>query len=75
MRPILAALVLALAAPSFAEQDTSSAVRLFQSGDWVRAKAEFSSDARRNDSDARAHFYLGRMALIDNDPDTAAEHL
>jgi hypothetical protein len=33
------------------------------------------SAVRRNDSDARAHFYLGRLALIDNDPDAAAEHL
>src|SRR5262249_13350821 len=27
------------------------------------------------DRDARAHFYLGRLALIDDDLDAAAEHL
>ena len=75
MDPILAVLLLALAAPSLAEQDTSSGVQWFQSRDWPKAKAAFSSAVRRNDSDARAHFYLGRLALIDNDPDAAAEHL
>ena len=75
MHPILAALVLALVVPSFAGQDISSGVQWFQSRDWAKAKAEFSSAARRNDRDARAHFYLGRLALIDNDPDAAAEQL
>ena len=75
MRPILAAVVLAFAAPSLAEQDTSGGVQWFLSRDWAKAKAEFSCAARRNDRDARAHFYLGRLALIDNDPDATAEHL
>ena len=72
---VLAALLLLLAAPSLAEQGSSRGVQLFQSGDWAKAKAEFSGDVRRDDRDARAHFYLGRLALIDNDPDAAAEHL
>ena len=40
---MLAALLLSLAAPSLAEQGDSLGVRLFQSRDWVKAKAEFSS--------------------------------
>jgi tetratricopeptide (TPR) repeat protein len=75
MRAIFTALMLSLAAPAVAEQGVSRGVQWFQSRDWAKAKAEFMSVVRRNDSDARAHFYLGRLALIDNDPDAAEEHL
>jgi tetratricopeptide (TPR) repeat protein len=75
MRAIFTAIMLALAVPALAQQGASRGVQWFQSRDWAKAKAEFTSDVRRNDSDARAHFYLGRLALVDNDPEAAAEHL
>src|SRR5258706_5708507 len=75
MRAIFAALLLSLAAPAAAEQGVSRGIQWFQSRDWAKAKAEFMSAVRGNDLDARAHFYLGRLALIDNDPDAAAEQL
>src|SRR5580765_285417 len=75
MRRILAALLLALAAPAFAEQGTSRGAQLFRSGDWVNAKAELSADVRRNPLDASAHFYLGRLALVEGDLDAALEQL
>lgn len=76
MRLGLAVLLLSFAAPGLYAQSTSRGVRLFESSDWVRARAEFSAAVQRNDGDARAHYYLGRLALIiDDDPDAAAEHL
>lgn len=50
-------------------------VQLFEAGDWAGAKAEFSAAVQRNDRDARAHYYLGRLALLDDDSDTAAAQL
>src|SRR5258706_15774258 len=75
MRRIFTALLLLLATRALAEQGPSREAQLFQSGDWVKAKAEFSADVRRNDLDARAHFYLGRLALVDGDLDAAMEQL
>ncbi len=75
MRAIFTAIMLSLATPAVAQPGVSHGVQWFQSRDWAKAKAEFTGDVRRNDSDARAHFYLGRLALIDNDPEAAAEHL
>ncbi len=45
---------------------------LFDAGDWAGAKAEFSASIHRNDRDARAHYYLGRLAMLDDDADAAA---
>jgi len=51
--------------PSLAEQGVSRGVQWFQSRDW-RRQAAFMSAVRRNDSDARAHFYW-TTGVIDND--------
>ena len=75
MLRMFAMLLLIVAAPSRAEPGSSRGVQLFESKDWAKAKAEFSADVQRDDRDARAHFYLGRLALIDNDVDAAVEHL
>lgn len=48
---------------------------LFDAGDLAAAKAEFSAAVQRNDRDARAHYYLGRIALFDDEVDAAAAHL
>src|SRR5450631_291569 len=47
-------------------------VQSFDAGDWAGAKAEWSAAIQRNDRDARAHYYLGRLALLDDDADAAA---
>src|SRR5471032_3228004 len=47
-------------------------VQLFEAGDWAGAKAELSASVQRNDRDARAHYYLGRLAMLDDDADAAA---
>jgi len=75
VRLILAALLFSLAAPAVGAPVPSRGEQLFQSGDWERARAEFSDAVRRNDRDARAHYYLGRLALLDNDLDQASEQL
>jgi tetratricopeptide (TPR) repeat protein len=46
-------------------------VQLFDAGDWAAAKAEFAATIQRSDRDARAHYYLGRLALLDDDADAA----
>jgi tetratricopeptide (TPR) repeat protein len=46
--------------------------QLFDAGDWTGAKAEFSAAVQNNDRDARAHYYLGRIALLDDDVEVAA---
>jgi tetratricopeptide (TPR) repeat protein len=55
-------------------QSPSRGAQLFESGDWAGAKAEFSAAVQRNDRDARARYYLGRLALLEDDADTAAGH-
>jgi tetratricopeptide (TPR) repeat protein len=75
MRPRLAVLLLSFAASGLNAQSTSRGVQLFKSSDWAQAKAEFSAAVQRNDRDARAHYYLGRLAMIENNPAAAAEHL
>jgi tetratricopeptide (TPR) repeat protein len=70
----LAALLLAFACSTVDAQETDRGVRLFESGDWAGAKAEFSAALKRNDRDARAHYYLGRMAWGEDEP-AAIEHL
>lgn len=70
-------LVLLTAVVTFplAAQNTSRAIQLFRASDWAAAKAEFSAAVKRNDKDARAHYYLGRLALVDDDADAAVDHL
>ena len=66
-----ALLVIALAAVPLGAQ-APRGVQLFDAGDWAGAKAEWSATIQRNDRDARAHYYLGRLAMLDDDADAAA---
>ena len=74
MRLPLVPLLLAAATPILG-QDTSRGVQLFESHDRAGARAELSAAVQRDDRDARAHYYLGRLAMLENDPEAAAEHL
>jgi tetratricopeptide (TPR) repeat protein len=71
---LVALLLLTAAANTVLSQDTSRGVQLFDSHDRAGAKTEFSAALKRNDRDARAHYYLGRLAMLENDADAAAEH-
>lgn len=75
MRLRFALPLLALAAPALAAQSTSRGVQLFESHDRAAARAELVAVVRRDEGDARAHLYLGRLALLENDADAAVEHL
>lgn len=75
MRRTLALMLLLLGTSDLHAQESARGVKLFQSGDWARSKAEFTAAVQRNDRDALAHYYLGRLALIDNDVDTALPQL
>lgn len=50
-------------------------VQLFDAHERAAARAEFEGAIKQNSRDARAHFYLGRLELIDNNADAAADHL
>lgn len=67
------AVLLAATATAWAAEDR--AVQLFQAGDWAAARAEFSAAVLRNDRDAHAHYYLGRLAERDGDLPAAVRHL
>src|SRR5471032_3641858 len=68
--PLSLLLICLAAAPAGAQAPRG--VQLFDAGDWAGAKAEFSATIQRNDRDARAHYYLGRLAMLDDDADAAA---
>ena len=72
---LFATLLISFAAQVLEAQSTKHGVQLFQSSNWSAAKAELAAVVKRNDADAPAHYYLGRLALLDDDPDAAAEHL
>jgi len=72
---MLVAFLLTAAAASPAGQAMSRGEQLFQAAEWAKARAEFSGAVQRDDRDARAHFYLGRLALIDDDLETATAQL
>ena len=67
-------LLLASSAASVPAQDISRGVQLFESHDRAGARAEFVAALKRDDRDARAHHYLGRLAMLQNDADAAADH-
>src|SRR5476649_1518954 len=67
----LTLLLLCLAAVPLCAQ-APRGVQLFEAGDWAGAKTEWSAAVQRNDRDARAHYYLGRLAMLDDDADAAA---
>jgi tetratricopeptide (TPR) repeat protein len=71
----LAVMLIFLAAPALGAPSANRGVQLFQSSDWAKAKAEFSAAVQRNDRDAVAHYYLGRLALIDGDLEAATGQL
>jgi tetratricopeptide (TPR) repeat protein len=73
MRPLFI-ILLSFAAPALNAQSTNRGVQLFLSSDWARAKTEFTAVIQKNDRDARAHYYLARLALLEDDPDAAVEH-
>lgn len=68
--PLSLLLICLAAVPLFAQAPRG--VQLFDAGDWAGAKVEFSATIQRNDRDARAHYYLGRLAMLDDDVDAAA---
>lgn len=74
MRLPLVLLLLAAATPALLAQGIDRGMQLFEAHDRAGAKAEFSAAVQRNDRDACAHYYLGRLAMIENDADAAAEH-
>ncbi len=47
-------------------------VQLFDAGDLAGAKTAFLAAVQRNERDAGAHFYLGRIAMLDDDVDMAS---
>jgi tetratricopeptide (TPR) repeat protein len=74
--PLLLLLPLtAVATRTLPAQDIARGVRLFESHDHAGARAEFTAAVRRNDADARAHYWLGRLDLLRNDADAAVDHL
>lgn len=75
MRLPLIPLLLSAVTPALFAQGTTRGVQLFESHDRAGARAEFTAALQRNDRDARTHYYLGRLATIENDPDAAAAHL
>lgn len=67
MRPSLLALLL-VATPLWARaQTTADGAALFESRRYPEARAAFEAAAAANGSDARAAYYLGRIALVDGD--------
>ena len=68
--PLLCAL-----APSLPAQSTGRGVQLFEAHDRAAARAELTAAVRQNGRDARAHHYLGRLALLDGDAEEAVKHL
>jgi tetratricopeptide (TPR) repeat protein len=72
--PFLLLLLVATNPISLGAQDHARGVQLFESHDRVAARAEFSAALRENNRDARAHYYLGRLSLMENQPDAAVRH-
>ena len=72
----VALLLLVAANPiSLPAQDNARGVQLFESHDRAGARVEFSAALKANNRDARAHYYLGRLSLLENQPDAAVRHL
>ena len=70
-REPLSLLLICLAAVPLGAQ-APRGVQLFDAGDWAGAKTESAATIRRNDRDARAYYYRGRLAMLDDDADAAA---
>src|SRR5687767_13951254 len=75
MRLSLVTLLLAAVSPAVLAQDVTRGIQLFEAHDRAGARVELSAAVKQNDRDARAHHYLGRLAMLENDLDAAADHL
>ena len=75
MRRLPFALLLLALAPPLGAQNTARGIQLFEAHDRAGARAELAAVVRRDDRDARAHLYLGRLAMLEEDYDLAAQHL
>ena len=75
MRLLLAFVLVAAGPVSVHAQSPIRGIQLFESHDRAGARAEFSAALKANSRDARAHYYLGRLSLLENRPDAAVEHL
>jgi Tfp pilus assembly protein PilF len=74
MRVRSALLLLLLTSTVARAQNTPRGVQLFEAGEWAKARSELSAAVQRDDGDARAHFYIGRLDLQANDLDAATRH-
>jgi cytochrome c-type biogenesis protein CcmH/NrfG len=73
-RPLLGCvvcLVCLLTATASAEERLEDGLALFEQQRWAEAQQFFSGLLSRHPTDARAHFYLGRIAFGQQDYDTA----
>lgn len=66
-----------LAASPLAAQpgDTRRGIQLFEARDYAAAKPALQAAVRRDDRDAAAHHFLGRVLLWEGDADAGARHL
>lgn len=74
MHRLLVTLVAALPA-SLGAQSTSDGVALFEARRYADARAVLETAARADGADARAAYYLGRIALVDGDAGKAEQWL
>lgn len=74
MRPLAAAL-LALVTGSLGAQSSTDGVALFEARRYAQARPAFEAAIRANPRDARAAYYLGRIALVDGNGDKGADWL
>src|SRR5690242_7772025 len=64
MRRLLAALLLALPV-QLSAQGTANGVALFEARRYAEARTTLEAAAKADPKDARAAYYLGRIALVD----------
>jgi tetratricopeptide (TPR) repeat protein len=74
MRPLLIALLFAIPVSSGA-QSTADGVALFESRRYAEARSTLEAAAKADPKDARAAYYLGRIALVDGDAGKAEDWL
>lgn len=74
MRRLLIAALFAIPASSGA-QSTSDGVALFEARRYAEARTAFEAVAKSDANDARAAYYLGRIALVDGDAGKAQHWL
>jgi tetratricopeptide (TPR) repeat protein len=67
--------MLAIPAELSAAQSLGEAVEMFETGEFTAAKTSFEAVVETDGENHAALYYLGRIALIDEDLDGAIEHL